>query len=210
MELFTFTGFGNSNLLAFGGLPGSWIIDWTRFYDFSHLGIPRKPKSSFARKICTSIVPTLTSLPFFGPVEAPMRSLAVRNLLRGRLLGLPAGQNVAWQLGITPLEPRVIAGGTHGEVLKACGFDKVTPLWYYILREAEVHNQGERLGPVGSRIIAETFVQLIKSSSISILPKTGNGKPTFKSDLGISSMTDLLFFVNNSLKGDNFLNPLGD
>jgi Animal haem peroxidase len=210
MELFNFTGFANGNLLAFGGLPGSWVIDWTRFYDFSHLKIKPKANSSFARKIGPSIVPTLTSLPFFGPVDEPLRSLAVRNLLRGRLLGLPAAQNVAWRLGITPLKPKEVAGGTHGEILRECGFDQLTPLWYYILREAEVYHHGERLGPIGSRIIAETFVQLIKSSTISILPKTGVGKSTFTSDLGINSMADLLFFIDNALKGENFLNPLGD
>ena len=139
-----------------------------------------------------------------------MRSLAVRNLLRGRLLGLPAAQNVAWQLGVTPLSPSEIAGGAHGDILKATGFDQLTPLLYYILREAEVYHQGQRLGPVGSRIIAETFVQLIKSSKISILPKTAPGKPTFASNIGVNSMPGLLSFVNNSLKGENFLNPLGD
>ncbi|HEX5708087.1 MAG TPA: hypothetical protein VFX96_12370, partial [Pyrinomonadaceae bacterium] len=47
-------------------------------------------------------------------------------------------------------------------------FERRTPLWYYILKEAELGG-GERLGPVGSRIVAETFVGLIKKSRYSIL-----------------------------------------
>ena len=33
-----------------------------------------------------------------------------------------------------------------------------TPLWYYILREAQVKGNGEHLGPVGGRIVAEVLV----------------------------------------------------
>ena len=40
--------------------------------------------------------------------------------------------------------------------LKQHGMDDRTPLWFYILREADVFQDGERLGPVGARIVAET------------------------------------------------------
>ena len=36
--------------------------------------------------------------------------------------------------------------------------DTNTPLWPYILREAELVADGEHLGPVGGRIVAEVFV----------------------------------------------------
>jgi hypothetical protein len=126
---------------------------------------------------------------------------------------LPTGQSVASRLGITPLRPDEIAVGSHRDILIRCGFDRLTPLWYYILREAQFYHEGERLGPVGSRIVAETFVQLIKSSKISILPIDRNTRPFLNSPLtrrGTFSMAELLLFVHNSLKGDNFLNPLGD
>ena len=35
------------------------------------------------------------------------------------------------------------------------GRQRKTPLWYYILREADVCEGGHRLGPVGGRIVAE-------------------------------------------------------
>jgi hypothetical protein len=49
------------------------------------------------------------------------------------------------------------------------GFDKETPLWYYILKEAESKEGGNRLGKIGSCIIAETLVGIIKNSPVSIL-----------------------------------------
>jgi hypothetical protein len=36
-----------------------------------------------------------------------------------------------------------------------------TPLWYYILREADVRESGDRLGPVGSRIVGEVLIGLL-------------------------------------------------
>jgi hypothetical protein len=38
-----------------------------------------------------------------------------------------------------------------------------TPLWYYVLKEAEVKAGGLTLGPVGGRIVAEVLVGLIES-----------------------------------------------
>ncbi len=62
------------------------------------------------------------------------------------------------------------------------------PLWYYVLREAEHHgasdpNQegvafgGQHLGPVGSRIVAETFVGLLWLDKASFLHSTRGFKP---------------------------------
>ncbi len=36
-----------------------------------------------------------------------------------------------------------------------------TPLWYYVLKEAEVFGNGQHLGPLGSRIVAETLCGLV-------------------------------------------------
>jgi len=35
------------------------------------------------------------------------------------------------------------------------GLDESTPLWYYVLREAQVMANGLTLGPVGGRIVGE-------------------------------------------------------
>jgi hypothetical protein len=57
-----------------------------------------------------------------------------------------------------------------------------TPLWYYILKEAELMEEGLQLGPVGGRIVAEVFIGLLQtdpSSYINVQPdwvpmRTGN------------------------------------
>jgi hypothetical protein len=36
-----------------------------------------------------------------------------------------------------------------------------TPLWLYILKEAQVLHDGEQLGPVGGRIVGEVLVGII-------------------------------------------------
>jgi hypothetical protein len=40
--------------------------------------------------------------------------------------------------------------------------DEFTPLWYYILKEAEIMEHGLRLGPVGVRIVGEVITGLLQ------------------------------------------------
>ena len=79
------------------------------------------------------------------------------------MLGLPSGQDVAEAMADQePADARTeIATGPDGAVAKQHGLHTQTPLWYYILKEAEVRKDGERLGPVGARIVAEVFVGLV-------------------------------------------------
>jgi hypothetical protein len=213
IHLFAFTGFGNSDLLAQDNLPSSWIIDWTRFYDFQGFsGISVNHQFNGARSIAPSVIPELMNLePFPGETDPNLRVLPVRTLLRGRLLGLPSGQNVARRMGLTPLTPAVVSA-RHPDIMKKYGFDQSTPLWYYILREADEIHSGDRLGPVGSRLVAEIFVALIKKSRISILPKLESGPPVFEPYLGRKtgefSMPELLFFVHQTFAAENYINPL--
>ena len=105
-----------------------------------------------------------------------------------------------------PLTPDEIADATaaDGAVAKKHGLHKATPLWYYILKEAEVRHNGERLGPVGSTIVAEVFVGLVHGDQQSFLWQVKNWKPTLPSAKpGDFTMTDLLRFVDD-------INPLGD
>ena len=80
-----------------------------------------------------------------------------------------------------------------------------TPLWFYILREAEF-NAG-RLKGVGARIVAETFHRAMEGSQHSIVRDT-----SFKPSLGPNNQTfrmvDLLLFAFEGKKA--LLNPLGD
>ncbi|HEX2414647.1 MAG TPA: hypothetical protein VHJ37_05470, partial [Thermoleophilaceae bacterium] len=81
---------------------------------------------------------------------------------------------------------------------------KNTPLWFYILREAEFN--GGKLKGVGARIVAETFHRAMEGSTHSIVRDTA-----FKPSLGPNNktfrMVDLLFFAFEGKK--TLLAPLG-
>lgn len=174
-------------------LPSNWIIDWRRFYDFKK-PLPSGVSLNLSRKIDPFIVPQLHNLPGGGG------NLAFRNLKRGVMLGLPSGQAIASAMKIKdPLSPDEIATGPDGQVAKAHRLHLNTPLWYYILKEAAVRSQGTRLGPVGSRIVAEVFVGLVAGDPKSYLQRKGKKwKPELPSKVpGTFTMVDLLQFVGD-------------
>lgn len=63
--------------------------------------------------------------------------------------------------GIEPLSHDELTRGTTGQALLDAGLADETPLWFYVLKEAEERAGGAHLGPLGSRIVAETLVGLI-------------------------------------------------
>jgi hypothetical protein len=177
-------------------LPSNWAIDWRRWYEFNIAGVPL----NLSRKLDPKLVPTLSLLP--GETDRSA-VLAFRNLRRGVILGLPSGQDVAKAMSIAPLSEQDLSKGADGAIAKAHGMNKKTPLWYYILKEAEVVHNGTRLGPVGSTIVAEVFLGLVHGDQKSFMWKTANWKPELPGAVaGEFTMVDLLNFV-----GD--LNPVG-
>ena len=159
------------------------------------------PQPSY--RIDALLTEPLADLPEFrtAPLEI-VKNLAYRNLIRGQQLALPSGESVARALNLRPLPPDVLwtAGsrcvneGSNDQDIKdslvatnksradfladakgpnTYGLLHNTPLWYYILREAEYYGiktntadeavvlGGQHLGPVGSRIIAETIIGLL-------------------------------------------------
>jgi hypothetical protein len=69
------------------------------------------------------------------------------------------------------------------------------PLWFYILRESEVRNAGNTLGPVGSRIVAETIIGQIRND-----PRSYLNQPAWTPAAGVrlpdgSSITSIEAFV---------------
>jgi Animal haem peroxidase len=174
-------------------LPSNWIIDWRRFHEVA-LPNPAGVALNLSRKIDPFVVPTLHTLPGGGG------SLPFRNLKRGVMLGLPSGQAVARAMKIHhPLTSDEIATGADGAVAKKHGLHLQTPLWYYILKEAEQRGHGERLGPVGSTIVAEVFVGLVHGDHLSYLWLKGtHWKPELPSKTpGEFTMADLLRFVGD-------------
>src|SRR5207244_7437120 len=96
-------------------------------------------------------------------------ALAERDLKRGKALGLPSGQAIARAMGIP--EELILRGDDlkplPPDLIKAFGKD--TPLFFYVLKEAEVFSHGRKLGPVGGRIVAEVLIGLIRGDPASFL-----------------------------------------
>ena len=118
--------------------------------------------------------------------EDDQASLAFRDLLRGTATGLPSGEAVARQVAAAPLAPEEIG-------LAALGWPGETPLWYYILREAAVREDGERLGPVGSLLVGEVLLGVIDADPSSQRSVDPDWQPSLPSrQPGRFTLTDLL------------------
>ena len=146
------------DLLGFRAVPREHAVDWKLFFD-----APGAESAQRAKKMDGKLVKALIELPVAVTGETEIEayhSLAVRDLQRGQGVGLPSGEAVASHLGIAPLtadEVGIASTGWRGE----------TPLWYYILREADVCADGHRLGPVGGRIVAEVLIGLVSADATS-------------------------------------------
>jgi hypothetical protein len=73
-----------------------------------------------------------------------------------------------------------------------------TPLFYYILKEAELREDGLRLGPVGARMVAEVFIGLLQldpDSYFSVQPDWVPTLPTHDRTPGSFRMIDFLTFA---------------
>lgn len=150
------------------------------------------------------------------------RSLAFLNLLRGSMLRLPTAEQVAsrmmmpvggiarfplmdavniWSAGSRRAKPHGAPSGDAAlDALRAKRaalrphFEGATPLWYYILREAEWYATwdegdsatleedargkkdmlgGHHLGPMGSVVVLETFLALLNADTSSFVHQAG-------------------------------------
>ena len=153
------------------------FIDWQTFFDFGD-GRARPNKL-----IDTTLSTALFRL--LGQSPGSPDSLATRNLLRGLTMKLPSGQAVAKAMQLPAVEPIDLAD------LAPWNLDERTPLWFYILREAQLAAGGRHLGPVGGRIVGEVVYGLIEGDSQSYLVQDPEWTPTYGVDdeFGI---TDLL------------------
>jgi hypothetical protein len=79
-----------------------------------------------------------------------------------------------------------------------------TPLWFYVLREAEL--EGGRLRGVGARPVAETFHRAMQGSEFSIV-RDRTWRPTLGPNSTTFRMADLLLFAANGRK--SVIAPLG-
>jgi hypothetical protein len=153
------------------------FIDWQTFFDFGD-GRARPNK-----KIDTTLSTVLFTL--LGQPQATPTSLATRNLLRSLTMNVPSGQRVARAMQLPELAAADLAD------LEPLHLHRRTPLWFYVLREAAVTADGEHLGPVGGRIVAEVIAGLILGDSSSYLNQDPDWTPSYGSGSDFTTV-DLL------------------
>jgi Animal haem peroxidase len=211
----------------FERLPTNWIADWTRLYDFVADGTPKlAPETTlnFARPLDIRLTDPLKKLPLGafgarggqGTVPPLQMNLAFRNLVRGRMVELASGQEVAAyiaaQIPGTPILSKEQIIGSDLEALTAAQKEELanaTPLWFYILREASLNTSDKpgtgKLGAVGGRIVAEVFHRAIEGSQISLI-RDPYFSPSLGVQPGVFRMTDLLQVAYDASRGE--LRPL--
>ncbi|MCB0663792.1 MAG: hypothetical protein KDC24_13680 [Saprospiraceae bacterium] len=184
--------------LGFGFSPitdNKQVVEWEVMFDID----PANPAQR-TDKLDTKLPSDLLALPFIQEGE---NSLATRNLLRGQSFLLPAGENMAAQMGVDQVTIDKVLNHIDTSA-PGLDFSNGVPLWYYILAEAEcvgknvgnANQPGEGLGPVGGTIICETLLGLIELDSTSFMSQNRNWQPTLPSTggPGTFTMADLLTF----------------
>ena len=170
------------DLIGFGPV-GERRVDWSLFFD-----VPGRPPAQRATPMNGVLPRSLIELPeaITGAVDdVVFRSLAARDLQRGHGTGLPSGEAVGRLLGAELL--------TEDELgLRGSGWEGETPLWLYVLRESFVRHNGDRLGEVGGRIVAEVIYGVILADSESYLSLDPDWKPTLPSRGDRFRLVDIL------------------
>ncbi|MBX2878757.1 MAG: hypothetical protein KTR32_02435 [Granulosicoccus sp.] len=174
-------------LRGFDKLPENYRLDWNNFFNIP--GSDKSPASAF--KVDPFLPKPLLELPTGIVGEGdPVVSLASRNLVRGRTFRLPSGESIARRMqsdgnlvGHDEDSNRILdlsdpETATHPAIrdlmkkLRTSYAMTETPLWLYILMEAAEFGDGfdpdtrgsgggDRLGPVGGRIVAEVLMGLL-------------------------------------------------
>ena len=172
-------------LTCLDDIIGRRSVDLAQLFD-----LPGRPPAQRAKRFDGRLPQSLINLPeqLTGTVTRRAHSsLAVRDLLRGASTGLPSGETVAQVLGEPPLPaPELATTWPHG-----------TPLWFYILKEAELLGAGDRLGPVGGRIVTEILIGLLRADPTSHLAQQASWQPTLPSAGPVFGLADLLALADS-------------
>ncbi|MGH3937628.1 MAG: peroxidase family protein [Pseudonocardiaceae bacterium] len=201
--LFTFTALSGQVGFGPGGetLPDNWIIEWENIIgDGSNPGRRARRFDTQLAALSGSNRVALFNLqtPDGQPEPGLAAHLSARNLLRGYRMRLPTGQAIAKHIGVPVLTAQQLraaaASSKQAQALQDGGFLERTPLWFYVLAEAK-HHGGARLGPLGSTLVAEVLIGLVRRSANSILVDPG-WKPSLPSTKrGKFELDDLLRFA---------------
>jgi hypothetical protein len=201
-------------LTGFRKFPSNWAIDWNLFAGLEKRDPTNIARTQLAYRIDTSLVNPLSALPPTVQGREPPPNLAQRNLLRGWRMRLPTGQSVALAMGVKPLaDDKILIGkftgdkaDIKGDIVNIAGpkFAGNCPLWTYCLAETVEEAvkldttsgtksfKARKLGPVGGRIVAETFVGLLAGDSRSFINQNPMWTPSFANSAGTFGINDLI------------------
>jgi Animal haem peroxidase len=170
------------------------FVGWPTFFNFGDGNV--RPNKLIDTTISTPLFNLpLAAIPALTPPASPPTALPQRNLLRHITWQLPSGQSIAKQMKVPALSSDDL------KELKDFGhnLDGSTPLWYYVLKEAEVMEKGLRLGPVGGHIVGEVIIGLLQLDRHSFLSDEPTWRPTLpqRNDrvTGDFRMVDFLSFA---------------
>jgi hypothetical protein len=175
------------------------FVEWENFF-----AVGDATRRQNSKKIDSRLSPPLFTMPGGAPGTQPglnsgsptnPESLAQRNLLRSLVLDLPSGQAMARRVGAPVLTPDQLADLKQFNA----GFERSTPPWFYMLKEAELVTNGDRLGPLGGRIVAEVIIGILQGDRFSFLNANPNWRPELANDKGEFFMADLLRFAGVKL-----------
>jgi hypothetical protein len=171
------------DLMGFGPVSPERAVDWHLLFD-----LPGRPPAQRSKRMDGTLPASLINLPaqITGDVDdEAYHSLAARDLQRGQAIGLPSGEAIARRIGVQPVDAEAIGLAHHG-------WRDETPLWFYILREADTLGDGDRLGPVGGRIVGEVLVGLLQADPESFVAVDPGWRPTLPSAGETFDLADLL------------------
>jgi hypothetical protein len=183
---FTLFTDGTSDLSGGRPLPGDRQIEWKYFVPELNEQGSADPDFNFTRQIDPLLASGLFNLPIPGAEATGSNVLAFRNMTRGQAYGLPSYEDVARAMGISPVDT-----GIH----RLAEFATGTPLWYGILAESAQREAGQRLGPVGAQIVAQTFIRVLADDPNSILHHGFIPRPPIAQAKGDFDIGDLLVFA---------------
>ncbi|HMS38669.1 MAG TPA: peroxidase family protein [Pyrinomonadaceae bacterium] len=210
-------------------LSTKWLINWYNFYDIDGSAALSNKNFNFAEPINTQIVTGIQTLrpddtAGDNEIKILKKSLSALDLFRGRKFRLASGKDVADQIAKRVTELNILGVDVISEIINKLvnavpdwntekkeskenqlntAFSKNPPLWFYVLAEAELQNDG-KLGIVGSRILAETFIQLLNESEYSVLQTKWEDEEDevreFFNKYKITNMAEMLKFVREMHK----------
>jgi hypothetical protein len=167
------------DLMGFGPVAVEHSVDWR---------LQIGPDAQRAKKIDGRLPRSLIELPteISGAASGTdYASLATRDLERGQLVGLPSGETLARELGVEPLTPEEVGLAEHG-------WRDETPLWLYILKEAEALQGGQQLGTVGGRIVGEVLIGIVDHDPESFRTVDPGWQPTLPTGGRTFGLVDIL------------------